>query len=74
MPLDKPTLKTALENALGIGQLSAGDASTVAAKASLQQVASDMADAIDSFVRSGLVSTVVVTPDTINGTGVGAVT
>ena len=68
MALDKATLKVALEAAFG-----KDETSDATAQGHISQMASDVADAIDAFVKSGTVNTVVTTPDTINGTGVGSV-
>ena len=51
MPLNKSALATALEAALGAGESGLDGA----AKANIEGVASDMADAIDVFVKSGTV-------------------
>ena len=63
MALDKTALKNALLAAFDAGSDGDKDALAVA-----------MSDAIDSFVKTGTVATVVTTPDTINGTGSGSVT
>ena len=59
------------QNAAAFGATLAGDAT---AETSIKAMASDVADAVDVFVKSGTVNTVVATPDTLTGTGVGAVT
>lgn len=64
--LDKATLKTAIKAAFQGAIGDEGDAE--------ENVAVALSDAIDAFVKSGTVSTTVTTPNTINGTGVGAVT
>lgn len=64
--LDKATLKTATKAAFQDAIGDEGDAE--------ENVAVALSDAIDAFVKSGTVNTTVTTPDTINGTGVGAVT
>jgi hypothetical protein len=51
MSLDKASLKTALEAAFGASQVS-----DAAAKASIKQMAQDVADAVDTFVKSGTVN------------------
>ena len=64
MALDKTTLaasiKSAFSAAIGVDDDGAA-------------VSNAIANAIDIFVKSGTVSTVVSTPDTVNGTGTGAV-
>ena len=42
--------------------------------AAMDALAKDLSDAGETFVKSGLVSTTVATPDTFTGTGTGAVT
>jgi peptidyl-tRNA hydrolase len=65
MALDKATLKNEIKSALlaAIGAANAEDA-----------IATALSNAIDVFVKSGTVTVTVTTPDTINGTGTGAVT
>ena len=63
--------KAALE--AGILSLMQGGSGKPAAQAQ-EEFAEEMANLIDSFVKSGTVNTVVATPDTFAGTGVGAVT
>lgn len=65
MPLDKSSLTTALESALGAGESGLDSAS----KANIEQVASDMADAIDTFVKTGLVTIPVTSPVGTPSTG-----
>ena len=64
MALDKATLKASIKTALnnGIGVDDDADA-----------ISQAIANAIDIFVKSGTVSTVVATPDTFTGTGSGSV-
>lgn len=57
MPLDLPTLKTALENAFG-----APAVSDATAKANIIAMADTIATAIDTYVKSGLV--IVTIPST----------
>lgn len=76
MALDKPTLKTALEVAFGANTVGLNPAY----QASIQAMAQQVADAIDTFVKSGIVNTVDTIPVTSTpgtpsvGTGVGSVT
>lgn len=65
MALDKAALKTAIKTAF---------TDAVGTDDNFDTVAQNIANAIDTFVKSGTVSTIVTTPDTINGTGSGAVT
>jgi len=73
MPLDKASLTTALETAFGANE------TTGASKTSIEQMAADVADAVDTFVKSGTVGTVVTIPVTSapgtpsTGTGTGSV-
>ena len=71
MALDKTSLRTALETALGSGEAGLDAPS----KANIEGVASAMADAIDAFVKSGTVSTTVaaVTPGVGVASGTGSV-
>ncbi len=71
MPLDKTTYAASIKSAL-LAAKDEGDPSNF--DAAMTTLANAIADAGDVFVKSGLVTTVVVTPDTINGTGTGAVT
>ena len=61
MPLDKPTLQSALEVAFGRDQVS--DAT---AKANIVSMADAIATAIDTFVKSG---EVIVTSNGVTGSG-----
>lgn len=73
MALDKASLKSALEIAFG-----ANDVADPTSKSNIQNMAQLVADAVDTFVKSGTVNTT----DTITtgpgagstGTGVGSVT
>lgn len=70
MALDKPTLKNSIQAALD----AESDAEVNPAEARVR-TAQAIADAIDVFVKSGQVNTVVsVDPNTHAGTGQGAVT
>lgn len=75
MALDKAGLATALAAAFGVSAVS--DPTT---KANVQSMCNQIADAVDTFVKSGTVTTVVTIPSTGSpggpsaGTGVGTVT
>ncbi|MCK5608950.1 hypothetical protein KAR91_44160 [Candidatus Pacearchaeota archaeon] len=67
MALDKPTLKSTILTMLQAG----GGKSAAQAQ---EDFAEELTNAIDVFVRSGAVNTIVSTPDTLTGTGTGGVT
>lgn len=75
MALDKAGLKSALEIAFG-----APDVADPTSKSNIQTMAQAVADAVDTFVKSGTVNTTVTIPSTSapgspsSGTGVGTVT
>jgi|SaaInl7_200m_RNA_FD_contig_123_13647_length_4144_multi_5_in_0_out_1_6 hypothetical protein len=66
MALNKATLKTAIENAFAA-------AHGQGLQPEEQTLAQAIADAIDTYVKAGTVSTVVATPDTLTGTGTGSI-
>jgi len=79
MALDLPALKTALEVAFG-ANVAGLDAASIT---NIKKVASDVGDAVDTFVKSGTVNTTVTTavaahppggPAVGTGTGIGNVT
>jgi hypothetical protein len=80
MALDVATLETTLEtvikDAFKFNDIPDGDEKN-AAKQQYQELAAGLASAIDTFVRSGTVSTTVTTSGTASaqsGTGTGSVT
>jgi hypothetical protein len=69
MPLDKPALELAIKAFLTIEKTKEDDS-----PASIDNIASKLAAAIDTFVRSGLVTTTVATTGSASaqtGTGTG---
>ncbi len=71
MALDKTTLKAGIKAAFLAAQAESNPDNFDAA---MDALAGSISDAMDTYVKSGAVNTVVTTPDTINGTGVGAMT
>ena len=63
MPLDLPTLINEIEAAYQNAEDNPGTSNRTVAEA--------IGNAFDKYVKTATVSTVVTTPDTINGTGTG---